>query len=156
MPKLAAIQPEGCAPLVRAFKRGDDPLQIEPWDTPRTVASGLSDVFPWDGDAGIPAIRETGGTAEKVSDAEILDAQRLLASTEGIFAEPTGVAALAGLIKLVETGAIERDEVIVLLVTGHGLKDPGVVSTQFSETPTINPSLDDFVHASLPKRVMHP
>ena len=148
MPKLAAVQPEGCAPLVRAFKRGDNPLQIEPWGTPKTVAGGLSDVFPWDGDAGIPAIKETNGTAENVSDAEILAAQKLLASTEGIFAEPTGVAALAGLVKLADNGTVRKDDVVVLLVTGNGLKDPDVVTNQLSKTPTISPSLEDFVSMS--------
>ena len=148
MPKLAAVQPEGCAPLVRAFKRGDNPLQIEPWGIPETVAGGLSDVFPWDGDAGISAIKETNGTAENVSDAEILAAQKLLASTEGIFAEPTGVAALAGLVKLADNGTVRKDDVVVLLVTGNGLKDPDVVTNQLSKTPTISPSLEDFVSVS--------
>lgn len=147
MPKLAAVQPEGCAPLVRAFERNDDPLKIEPWDRPNTIAGGLSDVYPWDGDAALPALRESHGVAEKVSDSEILESQRLLASTEGIFAEPTGVAALAGLIKLAEKGVVKKDEVVVLLVTGHGLKDPQAVSSQFGKTPTINPSTQDFENA---------
>jgi threonine synthase len=144
IPKLAAIQPEGCAPLVRAFERDDNPLQIEPWDGPETIAGGLADVYPWDGDAGLLALKETGGLAEKVSDSEILKAQRLLASTEGIFAEPTGVAALAGLVKLIRRGVVTKDDAVVLLVTGHGLKDPQVVTNQFKTTPTISPSLDDF------------
>jgi threonine synthase len=144
MPKLAAVQPEGCAPLVRAFERNDDPFNIEPWDHPNTVAGGLADVFPWDGDASLHALRETRGVAEKTSDFEILQAQQLLASTEGIFAEPTGVAGLAGLIKLMERNVIKKDEVVVLLVTGHGLKDPQVVTDQFRRTPTISPSLAEF------------
>ena len=76
-PKLVAIQPEGCAPLVRAFERNDNPFQIEPWDHPDTIAGGLADVYPWDGDTGLIALKETGGTADKVSDSEILEAQRL-------------------------------------------------------------------------------
>lgn len=146
--KLAAVQPEGCAPLSRAYERHDDPLKIEPWDTPDTIAGGLADVFPWDGDAGLQALRQTDGIANKVSDEEILKAQRLLASTEGIFAEPTGVAALAGLVKLFRQGAIERNENVVLLVTGHGLKDPQTVTGQFEKTPTINPLLREFETAN--------
>lgn len=142
--KLAAVQPEGCAPLVRAFKQNKSPFDIEPWDRPNTIAGGLSDVFPWDGDAALVALRETNGTAEAVSDKEILYAQRLLASTEGIFAEPTGVAALAGLVKLVSLGNVKRDETVVVLITGSGLKDPEAVITQSEKAPTINPDLREF------------
>jgi threonine synthase len=146
--KLVAVQPEGCAPLVRAFERNDNPHQIEPWNRPDTVASGLTDVYPWDGDAGLLAMKETGGTATKVSDPEILEAQRLLASTEGIFAEPTGVAALAGLFRLIRQGIVRKDDSVVLLITGHGLKDPQTITNQFQAAPTINPSIEEFESAS--------
>lgn len=143
MPKLSVIQPNGCAPLVRAFKAGKGPFEIEAWDQPNTIAGGLADVFPWDGDSALIAIRETGGTAEKVSDDEILRAQRLLASTEGLFAEPSGAASLAGLIKLLDEGIIGRDETVVVLVTGSGLKDPEAVMKTFKEVPTIE-SIKEF------------
>ncbi len=142
--KLAAIQPEGCAPLVRAFKQNKGPFEIEPWGCVNTIASGLTDVFPWDGDASLVALRETGGTAETVSDKEILEGQKLLASTEGIFAEPTGVASLAGLVKLAKEGKIKKDEIVVVLVTGSGLKDPKAVMSRFRKTPTIKPDLKEF------------
>jgi threonine synthase len=144
LPRLVAIQPEGCAPLVRAFRQNKSPFEIEPWGRPKTIAGGLADVFPWDGDAALTAMRETRGTAETVSDKEILEAQRLLASTEGIFAEPTGVASLAGLVKLVNEGAIKRDENIVVLITGNGLKDPDAAANQFKKFPTISPNLKSF------------
>jgi len=144
LPRLVAIQPEGCAPLVRAFRQKKAPFEIEPWGRPKTIAGGLADVFPWDGDAALTAMRETRGTAETVSDKEILEAQRLLASTEGIFAEPTGVASLAGLVKLVNEGAIKRDESIVVLITGNGLKDPDAAANQFKQFPTISPNLRSF------------
>ena len=142
--KLAAIQPEGCAPLVRAFKQNRGPFEIEPWDHPTTIAGGLSDVFPWDGDAALVALRETRGTAEAVSDKEILDAQSLLASTEGIFAEPTGVAGLAGLVKLASQGNVKKDEIVIVLITGNGLKDPEAAITQFERAPTIKPDIIEF------------
>ena len=145
MSKLVAVQPEGCAPLVRAFKTNKGPFEVEPWDRATTIAGGLSDVFPWDGDAGLTALRETGGTAEAVSDKEILEAQKLLASTEGIFAEPTGVASLAGLIKLVNEGVIKRDENVVVLITGSGLKDPKAATNQFKKALTIKPDLKEFI-----------
>lgn len=142
--KLAAIQSEGCAPLVRAYKKRADPSHIEPWDHPTTIAGGLSDVFPWDGDAALDALKETKGIAEAVSDREILEAQRLLASTEGIFAEPTGVASLAGLIRLANANEIRKDEKVVVLITGNGLKDPGAAINQFQKPPTIKPDLKEF------------
>lgn len=142
--KLVVVQPEGCAPLARAFKLNKGPFEIEPWGRPNTIAGGLSDVFPWDGDAALLALRETRGTAEIVSDREILDAQRLLASTEGIFAEPTGVASLAGLVKLVNEGVIKGDETVVVLITGSGLKDPEAVTNQFEKAPIIKPNLKEF------------
>jgi threonine synthase len=144
LPRLVAIQPEGCGPLARAFKQKKSPFEIEPWSHPNTIAGGLSDVFPWDGDAALTAMRETGGTAETVSDTEILEAQRLLASTEGIFAEPTGVASLAGLVKLVNKGLIKKDESIVVLITGNGLKDPNASAGQFKPVPTISPTIESF------------
>ncbi|MFQ6080072.1 MAG: threonine synthase [Candidatus Bathyarchaeia archaeon] len=143
VPKLAAIQSTGCAPLVRAFKEGKGPFEIEPWRHPHTVAGGLADVLPWDGDAALAALRN-GGTAEAVSDEEILEAQKLLASAEGIFAEPSGVASLAGLIKLLEEGVVGRDETVVVLITGSGLKDPEAVMKTFRGAPTIGPSIEEF------------
>ncbi|MCK4477046.1 threonine synthase [Candidatus Bathyarchaeota archaeon] len=143
-PRLVAVQPEGCAPLVRAFRQNKSSFEIEPWGRPTTIAGGLSDVFPWDGDAALTATRETDGSVEAVSDKEILEAQKLLASTEGIFAEPTGVASLAGLIKLVREGVVKRDESIVVLITGNGLKDPDTAAGQFKQFPTISPNLELF------------
>ncbi len=140
LPKLAAIQSSGCAPLVKAFKEGKGPFEIEPWKHPNTVAGGLADVLPWDGDAALLAL-ERGGTAETVSDQEILEAQRLLASAEGIFAEPSGVTSLAGLLKLIDQGIIEEDETVAVLVTGSGLKDPAAVLKMFGGAPTITPSI---------------
>jgi threonine synthase len=142
--RMAIIQSEGCAPLVRAFKQGVDPFKIEPWENPSTVAGGLADVFPWDGDATLASLKATNGLAEAVTDKAILNAQRLLASTEGIFAEPTGIASLAGLIKLVDEGTIRRDESVVVLVTGSGLKDPDIAVKQSEKTAAIKPSLEEF------------
>ena len=139
-PKLAAIQSSGCAPLVKAFKEGKGPFKIEPWKHPNTVAGGLADVLPWDGDAALVALGK-GGTAEAVSDEEILGAQKLLASTEGIFAEPSGVTSLAGLLRLIDVGVIDQDETVVVLITGSGLKDPTAVLKTFKGAPTIKPSI---------------
>jgi threonine synthase len=143
MPKLAAIQSTGCAPLVKAFCEEKTPFEIKPWRLPQTIAGGLADVLPWDGDAALVALKN-GGTAEVVSDDEILNAQRLLASTEGIFAEPSGVASLAGLIRLIDKGMLNRDETVVILITGSGLKDPEAVTKTHKEIPTIKPNIEEF------------
>jgi len=143
-PKIAGIQPDGCAPVVRAFKEGADPLSIEPWANPSTVAGGLRDPIPWDGDAALKSIRDSGGSAEAVSDEEILQAQELLARTEGIFAEPSGAASVAGMIKLARAGIIEADEKVVVEVTGSGLKDPIAVAQRLPEPPLISPKIEEF------------
>lgn len=144
VPRMAGIQPAGCAPVVRAFEEGREPLDIEPWIDADTVAGGLKDPIPWDGDIALRAMRETGGTAVSVPDAEILDAERLLAKTEGVFGEPSGVTSVAGLTLLVKKGVIERDERVVALITGSGLKDMATVIEMFGEPPTISASLEEF------------
>jgi len=141
-PRIAAIQPEGNSPLVRAFKQGKKPFEIEPWGEPHTIATGLEDPYPWDGDAALTAIRESEGTAISVSDEEILESQKLLARKEGIFAEPSGVASLAGMIKLVKEGVIERGDKTVVLITGGGLKDMDVVLERVEIPPVIEPDVN--------------
>ena len=90
----------------------------------------------------VKAIRESGGLAETVSDMEILEAQRLLAQREGIFVEPASAASIAGLIKLTRRGLIERDEEVVCIATGHGLKDPDVVLKQFPKPVEVEASTE--------------
>lgn len=143
-PKLVAIQSTGNAPFVRAWIEKQDPMNIRPWEKPpETIATGLEDTFPWDGDAGLRALYETNGYSLAVPDELIANAVKLLASYEGILAEPSGAAGLAGLMKAVEEGLVDRDESIVVLVTGHGLKDPEFLLKISSEPPLINPSIEE-------------
>jgi threonine synthase len=142
-PRMVAVQSTGCAPLVRAFNEGVDPLKIVAWERPDSVATGLMDPFPWDGDAALKAIRESGGTALAVSNEEILEAQRLLAKSEGIFAEPSGATSLAGLIKLSGAGRVDRSDRVVVEVTGSGLKDPDIAMKSMAEVPLIDASMQD-------------
>lgn len=141
LPRLAGIQAEGCAPLVKGFKEGTDPYEIPVWEEPKTVAGGLVDPYPWDADTAIPAVRNSKGTMEAVTDEEILAAEKLLAKAEGIFAEPSGAAGLAGLKKLLEAGTIDRSDRVVVEVTGGGLKDQKVAAELIKELPTIEPEL---------------
>jgi threonine synthase len=146
-PKLIAVQPEGNHPLVRAWKERVDPFNIKPWEKPpQTIATGLEDTYPWDGDMGLRALYDTKGYGVVVSDEEIVKAMKLLASLEGIFAEPSGAAGLAGLIKAVEEKLVDRDEIVIVLVTGHGLKDVDIAMKITSEPPTINPSEEELLN----------
>lgn len=142
IPHLAAIQSEGCAPLVKAFKEDTPPYEIPTWKNPHTVAGGLIDPYPWDADTAIPAIKKSKGVAESVSDGEILSAEKLLAQTEGLFAEPSGAAGVAGLRKLLEMGAIDRSDLVVVEVTGGGLKDQKIAMQLVKEPPSIEPELE--------------
>jgi threonine synthase len=127
-PRLVAVQPNGNKPLVRAIREGLGFDQVTPEAYPRSVASGLLDPYPWDGDAALAGIRKTGGTGVSVSDDEILRAVKDLAAYEGIFAEPSGAAGLAGLKRMVSEGLIDVGDKAVVLVTGSGLKDPDSVT----------------------------
>jgi threonine synthase len=120
MPRLYGVQAEGCAPLVKAYNSNKP---IETWEHPQTIATGLADPYTWDGDACITALKATDGTAIAVSDQDILEAAKLIANLEGIFAEPSGVASLAGLIKLIQTGEITRNDIVCCEITGSGFKD---------------------------------
>jgi len=147
IPAFAGIQSAGNPPLVRAFKRGADPLEIKRWEHTDTIATGLADPYPWDGDGALTAIYKTKGVAEEVTDEAILDAEKLLASKEGIFAEPSGVTSLAGLIKLLDLGVIDKHDTVAVLITGSGLKDPEVATKLFGEPPTIKPTIEELEEA---------
>ncbi len=118
-PKMIIVQAEGCAPLVRAFRAGTE--TAEPWQDAQTLAGGLRVPAAIGDFLILRAVRESGGTALTVSDEEMLEAARLLASTEGIFAGPEGAAPLAAYRKLLADGTLRPEEVVVLFNTGSGL-----------------------------------
>lgn len=120
LPRMMGVQAAGAAPLVKAFAEGK--AEAAPME-PRTQADSISVGVPRDQVKALRAARESGGTFVAVTDDEIFAAQRTLARQAGIFGEPAGVAALAGLIQMVEAGRVGREETVAVLVTGHGLKD---------------------------------
>jgi len=122
LPKMTGIQAAGSAPIVQAIKKGSD--TIVPVDSPETVATAIRIGAPVSWKKALRAIRESNGTAEMVTDEEILDAQKLLAQKEGLFVEPASASSIAGLKKLIQLGVIDKDEHVVCVTTGHGLKDP--------------------------------
>jgi threonine synthase len=140
LPKIVGVQACGCAPLVKAYQEKKKPDDIESWGKPiKTIAIPVAVPFPLDGPAAIAAIQESEGTAIAVSDEEILGAQKLLAKTETIIAEPAGVVSLAGTKKLLEEHVIDKDDNIVFEVTGTGFKDLGSVAKMFEKPPQIEP-----------------
>ena len=120
MPKFIAVQAEGCQPIVKAFHEGCD--TAEPWPNPSTVGDGLRVPHPFADYLILRALRDTGGTALAVTDREMVDAMREMASTEGVLPCPEGAATLAALKRLVHDGTLGSEETIVLLNTGSGYK----------------------------------
>ncbi len=121
VPKLTGVQAEGAAPMVEAIETGAE--TIRRWDSVETRATAIRIGNPVNAPKALPGIRETGGTAIAVTDAEITAAQRDLAE-EGVGVEPASAASLAGLRRLRQTGVVDGDERVVCLTTGHLLKDP--------------------------------
>lgn len=141
LPRMIGIQAEGASPLVKAWK---EKKKFQPEENPETVASAIRIGNPANWIKAWKAVEESGGLFESVSDEEILRAQRLLASREGLFVEPASAASLAGLIKLLESGEISRNESYILITTGHGLKDPNIVIKNFQIPEPIEPTLEAF------------
>lgn len=121
VPKMTGIQAEGACPIVKAIKNNSS--GIIPESKPETVATAIRIGNPVNAVKALNAIRESGGTAETVSDDEIICAQHELASLEGIGVEPASASSIAGLRKLVGLGVIDTDEKVVCVTTGHLLKD---------------------------------
>jgi threonine synthase len=131
LPRMIGVQAEGAAPIAKAFAEGKN--EIEPVEKPETVATAIRIGRPLSWKKALKAIRDSGGTALTVSDTEILRAQVNLARAEGIFAEPAGAASVAGIAKLAKEGFFKKDDIVVAVVTGHGLKDPDVEIEPFAE-----------------------
>lgn len=129
--RLIGAQSEGCSPVVRAFRnQSDDIIPV----IPDTIAKSLAIGDPADGYYALRAMRQTGGDAESVTDEEIVDGIRLLASTEGIFTETAGGTVVAVARRLREEGRLQRDEQTVLCITGNGLKTPEALDGARFET----------------------
>jgi threonine synthase len=121
VPKLTGVQAAGASPMVEAVEEGRD--EVRRWQTVETRATAIRIGNPVNAPKALPGIRETGGTAVAVCDAEITAAQRALAE-EGVGVEPASACSVAGLRKLRRRGVVSEDERVVCLTTGHLLKDP--------------------------------
>lgn len=143
LPMMTAIQAEGAAPVVAAIKGHLPEVVVE--QNPETVASAIRIGNPVNAEKALRAIRETHGTAESVTDAEILAMQRDLARYEGIGVEPASAASVAGIRKLAEQGLLDPREKIVCVVTGHLLKDPETVIKQCTPPIEIDPTIEELL-----------
>src|SRR5579863_667938 len=124
MPRLIAVQAEGSPAIVKALE-GDGIVRPH---AARTIADGISVGLPRNGAMAVKYIRASGGFGVTVSDEEILAAEKELARLTGVFAEPSGAASYAGLLRLLAEGKIAHNERVVLLVTGSGLKSIDAVA----------------------------
>jgi threonine synthase len=137
-------QAEGCSPVAQAFRENRD--FITPVK-PNTIAKSIAIGNPADGIYAVEQARETGGSIESVTDAEIVEGMKLLAETEGIFTETAGGTTIAVLKKLAEAGKIDPDATTVAYITGNGLKTQEAVQGYISEPLTIDPKLSSFEQA---------
>jgi len=138
LPRIFGVQAEGSAAIANAFFSGVE--KITPVSA-NTLADSISVDLPRDGVRAVRAARQTGGAYVLVSDSEILAAIAELGKV-GIFAEPAGATAYAGLVKAVQTGQIGPNDPVLVLNTGSGLKDVKAAMQAVSEAPVIEPSLE--------------
>ncbi|OIO37630.1 MAG: threonine synthase [Candidatus Omnitrophica bacterium CG1_02_46_14] len=139
--KVYASQAEGCSPVVTALKAKSDIIRPV---KPKTIAKSLAIGNPADGPYALDAMKESGGTGDSVTDQEIIDGIKLLASTEGIFTETAGGVTVAGAKKLIEKGVIPKNESCVICITGNGLKTQEAISDHIGKPYRIKPTLDSF------------
>lgn len=125
LPRMVGVQAAGCAPIVEAYETGRP--EVEPWQRPiMTKASGISDPltsYPADGTRTLSVIRESNGVALAIAEEDLFATREQLAQREGILAELSSVTAVAAVHMMLDTGKIGRDENVVMVVTGHGIKD---------------------------------
>ena len=139
LPELIGVQAEGCAPMKRAF---DGNSELEPCEA-CTIADSIASGHPRNWRKATKGIRASNGSMMTVTDDEILEAIADLGRSTGIFAEPAGATAFAGLTKAVREGTVDPDETVVALMTGSGLKDTDSAMRAAGEPLAVGTSLDD-------------
>jgi threonine synthase len=139
--RVFGAQAEGCSPVATAFKNKTDTFKPV---KPNTIAKSLAIGNPADGYYALRTIAESNGAAEMASDPEIVEGIKLLARTEGIFAETAGGVTIACLKKLVESGQLDREALTVAYITGTGLKTQEAIADHLGEVKVIQPNLEAF------------
>ena len=149
LPRLISAQAEGCCPINRAI------AENRPWHPmeENTLADSIAVGVPRNADKALTAIRESDGIVVNVSDQEIMAAQQLLGRTCGVFGEPAGVTGAAGVKKLCEQGVIGKDDTVVSVVTGNGLKDVANAIKAAGEPISIPSDMDRLLAAFAEKGI---
>jgi threonine synthase len=132
LPVMMGFQAAGAAPIVKN----------KVVEKPKTFATAIRIGNPASWKTAVAARDESGGVIDSVTDAEILDAYKLMASKEGVFGEPASAAPLAGIIKMMNKGLSLKNKKVVCIVTGNGLKDPGVPVKYVEPFPELEPEID--------------
>ncbi|MBK3332788.1 threonine synthase [Persephonella atlantica] len=133
LPRMIGWQAEGAAPIVKGF----------PIKNPQTIATAIKIGNPYSWQPALQAAKESNGFIDAVSDEEILEAYRLVASSEGVFCEPASAASIAGVIKAYRRGLFKGEETIVCTLTGNGLKDPDTVIKASDKPVEMPPELNE-------------
>jgi threonine synthase len=139
--KVFGAQAAGCSPVAAAYAAGHDVCQPV---RPATIAKSLAIGNPADGPYVLDVVRRTGGAVTAVTDDDLVQAIRLLAATEGIFAETAGGVTLAALRQLVASGQLDPDAETVIINSGDGLKTLDAVAPTITVPPAIRPTLAGF------------
>jgi threonine synthase len=142
--RMIGAQAEGCSPVVQAAREGS--LDVRPV-RPNTIAKSLAIGNPADGYYALQIVNQTAGALDAVSDPEIIEGIRLLARTEGIFAETAGGVTVGVLKKLAAAGKIDPDELVVAYITGNGFKTIDAVADHVTPVLRVAPTLASFQDA---------
>jgi threonine synthase len=144
--RVFGAQATGCSPVSAAFAAGHDVVRPV---RPATIAKSLAIGNPADGPYVLDAVRRTGGVVADVSDEEIVDSIKLLAGTEGIFAETAGGVTVGVLRKLLASGQLDPAAETVIINSGDGLKTLDAVAGALPELPVVRPTLESFREAGV-------
>jgi threonine synthase len=147
LPQIIAVQAEGSSAVVRALESGGELTPV----TADTVADSIAVDYPRDGLKAVRAVKASNGWGMTVSDEEILEAQKRMSETTGIFTEPASAAAFAGFLKAMKNQEIGPEETVVVLATGTGLKDIPTAQKSFQMPAVIEPTLESFQRGYLSK-----
>jgi threonine synthase len=143
--RMHVAQAAGCGPIVNSVKAGSE--IVRPVKQPRTIAKSLAIGNPADGYYAYKVVKDSGGAGEHATDDEIVEAMKMLAATEGIFAETAGGVTVAATRKLAQQGVIGRDDLTVISVTGNGLKTQEALVGALRAPTSIRPTLTSFDQA---------
>ncbi|WP_088040903.1 threonine synthase [Bacillus sp. EAC] len=139
LPKMHGFQAEGAAPIVNNKKV----------ENPETIATAIRIGNPASWDQAVNAINQSNGTIDSVSDEEIVEAYKLIASKEGVFAEPGSCASIAGVYKQIQSGLIKKGSKVVAILTGNGLKDPDIAIQSNKIEPILLPNDEKLISQHL-------